>query len=238
MCNAGGNCECPGGSKLSADGSKCECPAEKPLWTGTECTTCPEGSQTRDGKCFCDDGSTEWKASAEDGACEKERLGECEDNADCKPGEYCYLYWGYGCSDNGEFQSGKFGVGNGPSDKGECRNARGDAKEGEKTGFVLGKSYRGYGYMTWWSAGRFCAALGRSQATLDSIKCSLENDNRYCLDRNMIDDLRSDFGSDSCMWLADEYGDSCRAYDVCLYAGYVYDDYRYYGGDSGSALCE
>ena len=231
MCNAEGKCECPGGSKLSADGSKCECPAEKPYWTGTECTMCPEGSQPLNGKCFCDNAPTqEWKASAENGGCDKKQVGECESNADCGPGEYCYLNYGYNCSN--EFDPDKFGVGKN-NIRSECRNARGDAKEGETTHFVGSNSY----YMTWWSAERFCKALGRNQATHATVKCSLNPAEGHCIDTddNIIADLQEDFGQTD-TWLED-YGDSCNSYHVSLYDDNVYIHHHYRNCNGHSALC-
>ncbi len=221
----GKKCVCPAGAVESEEG--CACSGTNSYWNGSKCTMCPDEAPwdetTKQCKC---EGNKVWKESKK--AC-VELVGECESNADCDPGEYCYLRIGSSCSN--EFDSNKFGFG-GSNYKGECRNAHGDAKVGRTTGFVRSETS-----MTWWSAGRFCAALGRRQATHGAIKCSLNYDDSYCidLDGNIIGDLQSDFGSDSWMWLADEYGDSCSAYGVRLDGGYVDYGNRYY---DGYALCE
>ncbi len=226
----GKKCVCPTGAEPGEDGEGCACKTATPYWNGTKCTTCPEGSQPLNGKCVCNnDTSKEWKASAEDGACEKELFGECESNADCGPGEYCYLYWGNSCSN--EFDSNKFGLGYN-NNKGECRNARGDANPGKKTHFVGSNSK-----MTWWSAERFCTALGRRQATRNTVRCGINPDDSSCIDTDgMLTNLRADFDSDSYMWLADEdENNSCNAYGVTLYRGDVGGYNRF---DTIYALCE
>ena len=232
MCNAEGKCECPGGSKLSADGSKCECPAEKPHWTGTECTECP-GDSTWDsttGECKCE-GNKVWKESRDGEDKCVELVGECQKNSDCGPGEYCYLKKGYGCGDDKEFDPNQFGIG-GMGEKSKCMNAVGDAKEGETTHFVGSNSY-----MTWWSAERFCKALGRNQATHATVKCSLNPAEGHCIgtDDNIIADLQEDFGQTD-MWLED-YGDSCNSYHVSLYDDNVYIHHHSRDCNGHSALC-
>ena len=237
----GKKCVCPTGAVESEEG--CACSGDKPYWDGSKCTTCPEGSQPLNGKCVCNnDTSKEWKASATDGACNEDRVGECESNADCGPGEYCYISYGKSCSN--EFDPDKFGFGTRYlNTKSECRNARGDAIPGKKTGFVLGKPNKDWGYMTWWSAERFCKALGRKQVTLNTLKCSIAPDSSYCMDvdGNIVADLKADFGSDSGMWLADECKyeydyDNCRMYRIYLDSGYADTGDLHDGGNQ--ALCE
>ncbi len=226
----GNDCSCPAGAEKSGeDGEECACSTEKPHWNGTECTACPEDSKwnSETGECECEDGKV-WKESRK--ACITV-VGECESNADCGPGEYCYLYDGYMCGR--EFHSSKFGIED--SYEGKCRNARKDSKKGEKSGFIIGKPDEHSGYMNWWSAGRFCEALGRPQATLASIGCDGVAGGSNCQSETRKN-LYDDFGS-YWVWMYDMYDSSCYAYAVGLTNGNVLDHLRrddapYY------ALCE
>ncbi len=233
------DCVCPAGAEKSGeDGEECACSTEKPHWNGTECTACPNGStwDSTTGECKCE-GNKVWKESVSGEDKCVEIVGECESNADCGPGEYCYIYYGYDCHDGQEFQSGKFGAGRYDYTS-ECRNARKDAVIGEKTGFALGwpeETKSNSKYMDWWSAGRFCEALGRKQATRASIGCGEVSSGGTC-DSQIRKDLYEDFGS-GYVWLYDMCNDSsCAAYYVLLYSGGVYNYNRYTGNTY--ALCE
>ncbi len=223
------DCVCPAGAEKSGeDGEECACSTAKPHWNGTECTACPEGSNwnSETSECECEDGKV-WKESRK--KCITV-VGECESNADCGPGEYCYLYGGYVCSR--EFHPSKFGIED--SYEGKCRNARKDSKKGEKSGFIIDKPGEHSGHMNWWSAGRFCEALGRKQATRASIGCGEVSSGGTC-DSQIRKDLYEDFGS-GYVWLYDMYDSSCAAYRVNLGLGDVG-----YGNRTSSilyALCE
>ncbi len=231
----GRKCACPAGAELSEDGEDCVCSTATPYWDGTKCTECPEDSKPEGGKCVCSsDTSKEWKASLENGGCDKERVGECESNADCGLGEYCYMYWGYQCGDGKEFDPNKFG-GN-SFHKSECRNASKDKVIGKKTGFALAWPEDAESTeMNWWSAGRFCEALGRKQATRASIGCGSVVGLGTCNSQTRTD-LKDDFSSKTRdrVWLENKI-DSCFAYNVSLDYGYVYTTN---GNASYSALCE
>ncbi len=230
----GKKCACPAGAELSEDGEKCVCSTATPYWDGTKCTTCPEGSKPENGKCVCSsDTSKEWKASLENGGCDKERVGECEKNSDCGLGEYCYMYYGKDCGDDQEFDPNKFGGYN--TRKSECRNASKDIKDGKagaKSGFIFGEPSVNNGYMTWWSAGRFCEALGMKQATRASIGCGEVSSGGICQIRK---DLYDDFGN-CWVWMYDMYDSSCNAYRVNLMGGIVDKYGRNRNGNY--ALCE
>ena len=231
----GNDCSCPAGAEKSEDGEECACSTEKPHWTGTECTACPEGSKwnSETGECECEDGKV-WKESKN--GC-VEIAGECESNADCGPGEYCYMYLGYQCYDDKEFDPNKFGGYS--THKSECRNARGDIeKEGADGKFVLGKAKKdntdsSSGYMNWWSAERFCEALGRPQAKRASIGCDGVAVGSNC-QSEIRKKLYEDFGS-GYVWLYDMYDSSCNAYGVHLTNGGVVNNHR---DGNAYALCE
>ncbi len=233
------DCVCPAGAEKSGeDGEECACSTEKPHWNGTECTACPEGStwDSTTGECKCE-GNKVWKESVSGEDKCVEIVGECESNADCGPGEYCYMYYGYQCYDGQEFQSGKFGAGSGTC-KSQCRNALKDAVIGEKTKFALawpeGAERR---TMNWWSAGRFCEALGRKQATLASIGCDGVAYNDHCQSetrKDLYDDFKNK--TDSYVWMYDMYNNSsCYASYVSLASGLVNYTIRY---SAHYALCE
>ena len=232
----GNDCSCPAGAEKSGeDGEECACSTEKPHWNGTECTECPNGStwDSTTGECKCE-GNKVWKESVSGEDKCVEIVGECESNADCGPGEYCYIYYGYNCGDGKEFQS--FGMGLHSSYTSECRNARKDIKDGKagtKSGFIFGKPSVYSGYMDWWSAGRFCEALGRKQATLASTGCDGVPYGEYCQSETRKN-LYDDFG-DYWVWMYDMYDFSCNAYYVNLNTGTVYDGPR---RATNYALCE
>ena len=231
----GNDCSCPAGAEKSGeDGEECVCSTEKPHWNGTECTACPEGSNwnSETGECECEDGKV-WKESRK--ACITV-VGECESNADCGPGEYCYMMSGYDCGDGKEFDSSKFG---GYSNYvSECRNARKDAVMGEKTDFALGwpeGTKKGFKYMNWWSAERFCEALGMSRPTRASIGCGSVSHGMCTSEirQNLYEDFNKNKASNK-FWLED-YGNSCFAYGIALDDGNV-GDYR--RPNALYALCE
>ncbi len=212
----GKKCVCPTGAVESEEG--CACSGDKPYWDGSKCTMCPEEAPwdetTKQCKC---EGNKVWKKSKN--GC-VELVGECQSNADCKLGEYCYLERG----DNryyDEFDPNKFGVKNGTSDTSTCRNALGDAKF--TTNFVGSESQ-----MSLRNAERFCAALGRPQATLDTIKCSINMSDSACIDTDMVPKLKDEISSD-CIWLA--------GYVITPDSGLI-DQYTSELSRRCSALCE
>ena len=165
---------------------------EKPNWTGSECVAeCPEGmflnsSQNRCVECLknedCqkDDRQHYWcdtSSSANYGTCKQCpewdethgcKIGECESNDDCGPGEYCYLYYGYSCTS--EFDKSK-GFGAGYNNyKSECRKAESDInKKGDTNSKYIMSTNSS---MTWWSAERFCEALGnKHMVTISELQC-------------------------------------------------------------------
>ena len=74
--------------------------------------------------------------------------------------------------------------------------------------------------MTWWSAERFCKALGRPQAKRESIGCGSVESGGTCNSQTRTD-LKDDFSKKSgTVWLED-YGNSCYAYRVELHYGEV-----------------
>ncbi len=147
------------------NGSECvsECPADKPFLYSSinQCVKClnNEHCEKGDGQhYYC-----ETDSSANYGTCtpcpewDKEhgcKIGKCESNDDCGPGEYCYLFHGYICTS--EFDKNKgFGAGDGTY-KSECRKAESDIN---KKGDTNSKYIMSTNSMTWWSAKRFCEAL-------------------------------------------------------------------------------
>ncbi len=144
-------------------GSECvsECPADKPVLYSNQCvecrtdTNCQKGDEehywcdTSDHNGTCKTCTYGWD---ETHGC---KVGECESNADCGEGEYCYLYYGYDCYS--EFDKNKgFGAGRG-NYKSECRKVEEDIN---KKGDTSSKYIMSTKSMTWWSAERFCEALG------------------------------------------------------------------------------
>ena len=164
----GKKCACPSGAEKSGeDGEECACSTATPYWDGTKCTACPEGSKAEGGKCVCNNDSTkEWKASLENGGCDKERVGECESNSDCGLGEYCYMYYGNDCTQ--EFKTDKFGVGINDSNKSQCKKAKSDINTSGDTNSKYILSTKD---MTWWSAERFCNALGKHMVKISDLNC-------------------------------------------------------------------
>ena len=232
----GKKCVCPAGAKSGKGGEECVCSGTNPYWDGTKCTTCPTGSQPLNGKCVCsNDPSKEWKASAEDGACNEERFGECEDNADCGPDEYCYLYFGKDCYN--EFDPNKFGVGRSDT-KSECRNVHDDikgGKAGNNSGFIFAEADVNSGYMTGWSAERFCKALGRSRPTRKSIGCGSVPSGSSCYSEMRMK-LTADFTS-GYVFLAEKYDNACYVYSINVGSGAVVHGSNN-PGNGGTALCE
>ena len=211
---SGGECVCPTGSTLDPSTEECACNLDTPRWTGTECTdSCPEGTEWSTYKeiCICRVNGTYYRWNESIGEC-KERYGECQGNVDCDPGEYCYMGYGEDCSQ--EFTPEKFGEGYYRRSK--CKKASTDKIEGEKSGYVKSQDR-----MTWWSAQRFCAALGRLPATRASIGCSnlgkSSGSGEDCTSET-IAKLKEDFGTDNrldLLWLEDGI-DNCHAYFAAL----------------------
>ena len=231
---------------------------DKPNWSGSECTaTCPPEKPYIDkwhvcveckisSHCQKDDGQHYWcDTDAHDagGTCElcpssnwdesKQlcKVGECESNDDCTQlhsnGWYCYLRYGY--RSTSEFNKNKaFGAGEGHT-KSECRNAESDKKSGTVNGKTLYTSSGGN--MTWWSAERFCDALGKRMLKWSDLdwKCYEGADNTeelpdptngkkwgYCKKTgekhggysnvsDTIKELKSGLGYGE-YWLGDKYG--------------------------------
>ena len=160
------------------NGSECvsECPADKPFLYSSinQCVECLNNEHCEKGNrqhYYC-----ETDSSANYGTCipcpewDKThgcKIGECESNDDCGPGEYCYLHFGYGCTS--EFDKSKgFGAG-GSTYKSECRKAENDInKSGDTSSKYIMSQYD----MTWWSAERFCKALGNKRmVTISELQC-------------------------------------------------------------------
>ena len=92
----------------------------------------------------------------------------------------------------------------------------------------MGKANVNDGFMTWWSAKRFCAALGRQVATRASIGCNVKPGATCPTQKE--GQIKSDFGS-YLFWFNDEYS-SCYAYGVSTKEGmlfYYFHDRNYYG---------
>ncbi len=230
-------------------GSECvsECPTDKPfLYSNSQCVEClkNEDCEKEDEEhYYCDTDSFGNYGTCkictygwdETHGC---KVGECESNADCGSGEYCYLY--YGLNVSSEFNKNKgFGAGIGYY-KSECRNASKDKIIGKKTGFALGwpPEVNGNHSMTWWSADRFCKALERPQATRESIGCGSVASGDTCSSQTRTD-LKDDFSKTSdCVWLED-YGNSRSAYYVGLSSGRVSSSSRSLSNHytSTGALC-
>ncbi len=280
ICNAEGKCDtCKNvyPDTPNWNGSECvaTCPEDKPVLYSNQCVECRTNSdcdKKGDGKHYwCDTGYY-----ANYGTCnqcadwdeEKQRckIGECESNADCKEGEYCYLYRGYSCTS--EFDKSKgFGEGS-DTYKSECRKAESDIN---KSGDISSKYIISTKVMTWWSAKRFCEALpgNKHMVTISELQCRhkiqysggeciygychAEGSEMACNKSSTSDDVSSgvkelskayngkeDSRPSQYLWLSDPYGSndsSCFAYRVYLYNGYL--DYISRGnGSFDYALCE
>ena len=199
-CSSSGSCITCGSSASAAAWNettrKCDycknVDLEKPNWSGSECVAeCPEGTFLnssyqrcveclKNEDCEKEDGQHYWcdtDYSANYGTCtpclewDKThgcKIGECESNEDCEEGEYCYLYYGYSCTS--EFDKSKgFGAGGG-TNKSECRKIEEDIN---KKGDINSKYIMSTNRMTWWSAERFCKALGNKRmVTISELQCN------------------------------------------------------------------
>ncbi len=127
-----------------------ECPPETPLYneeTG-ECEACPEDTRWNGKKCID---------------------YECRVNSDCNAGEYCHM-------DEGAFCDVEFETENNTSDyyTGECRlaNSAFQIINIDKEDGTTAKLYVSNEYMTWWSAQRFCDAIGKRMMALGDLGCA------------------------------------------------------------------
>ena len=127
-----------------------ECPPETPLYneeTG-ECEACPEGLRWNGKKCID---------------------YECRVNSDCNAGEYCHM-------DEGAFCNVEFETESNTSDyyTGECRlaNSAFHMINIDKEDGTTAKLYVSNEYMTWWSAQRFCDAIGKRMIALGDLGCA------------------------------------------------------------------
>ena len=127
-----------------------ECPPETPLYneeTG-ECEACPEDTRWNGKKCID---------------------YECRVNSDCNAGEYCHM-------DEGAFCDVEFETASNTSDyyTGECRlaNSAFQIINIDKEDGTTAKLYVSNEYMTWWSAQRFCDAIGKRMMALGDLGCA------------------------------------------------------------------
>lgn len=209
---------------------KCvKCTADKPYFNGTTCTTCPTATpqwNETTGACeACPSGTFSYGGKCYDG---------CRSNDDCKgrtdfAKPYCYMYNGYTCSN--EFS--------GPTSSyfsGVCADA---AEEIQTSGTVNGRiMYVSRRKMTYWSAERFCKALGKKRVSRDSLGCRGYTTGRSIGMCFSGDDFVNGTGgggvsgelyelykqynaNDYYAWLDDDYENSCLAYYVCLSNGRV-----------------
>ena len=238
VCNAEGNCDtCKNvyPDTPNWNGSECvaECPMDKPISYNNQCVECRKNED-----CPVKDEQHYWcDTNTNNGTCKTCtygwdethgcKFGECESNADCAShgeGYYCYLYTGNVCGR--EFKSGTFGKEDIYTS--ECRKAESDIN---KSGDTSSKYTMSTKSMTWWSAERFCEALGLPQATRESIGCG-EVGSGPCTSETLTTLKAAGFSD--WVWLED-YGDSCYAYPVNLNSG----DVKYYSRTrSYYALCE
>ena len=157
----------------------------------------------------------------------------CQENSDCningKTGYYCYLNFGYSCEQ--EFNSAEgFGVGK-DGYKSSCRKAEKDAREGETSHYVI--STVG---MDWWSAWRFCDALGRNHATRESINCGSKVDGDFFCTSDIMNKLVADFYRSA--WLDKDEG-TCKVYAPNFEHGNVFPySPETHAIGSGQALCQ
>ncbi len=188
---------------------------EKPICNeNNECEPCPEGEA--------------WNDEFEECV-----VTSCQENSDCningKTGYYCYLDFGYSCEQ--EFNSAEgFGVGK-DGYKSSCRKAEKDAREGKTSHYIISKVS-----MDWWSAWRFCDALGRKHATRESINCGSKVDGDFFCTSDIMNKLVADFYRAG--WLDKDEG-TCKVYAPSFDYGNVFPySPETHAIGSGQALCQ
>ena len=222
-CTTNDDCENPTPICNSATNT-CE-----PCENDSQCDTAQNEHCTFAGECVvCDANKEAWNDEFKECV-----VTLCQENSDCningKTGFYCYLDFGYSCEQ--EFNSTKgFGVGK-DGYKSSCRKAEKDAREGETSHYVI--STVG---MDWWSAWRFCDALGRKHATRESINCGSKVDGNFFCTSDIMNKLVADFSRAG--WLDKDEG-TCRVYAPSFDYGNVfpYSPEKHAIG-SGQALCQ
>ena len=267
---------------------------DTPNWSGSECVSeCPEGmflnsSQNRCVECLnnehCEKGDEQhyWcdtSSSANYGTCtlcyswdgdnQHCQRGECESNEDCKSKGDDYFCLSTGCNTTCTCPSGS-SCGNGQKtleescstykcEKIDSYKADNNDKEDPKNPYILSSKS-----MNWWSAQRFCEALGNKRmvtiSELDCCKTLGGTTTGYCCTKgettcsnstscNVSSEIkalrRAENGSETrgnrSYWLSDPYEsttldrDSCNAYVVTLFYG---DVGGYSRSNSYFALCE
>ncbi len=161
---------------------------------------------------------------------------ECRTNEDCAikgDGYYCYMKGGYNCTT--EFLDGDASYNNGT-----CRKASDDIETNSTSiNYVLSRVN-----MNWWSAQRFCKALGKKAVSMEAFQCAHSfcasgcdaNNFGYC--HETADDGVGSNNADNISFIIKElykgYGvkdvwtsldfNSCYSYDVYFPSGDVTHD--------------
>ena len=232
----------------------CKCNDPTEYWTGYGCTACPEGARQEDGTCKCTEegshlkgsacitcpaGVAEWSDAVDDCVCkEAGKLwtsdGKCIDNV-CNNGQPCpddedgnphYCYMSSISCDKG-VPSASSGTCTSVTE-GSYREVTVTNGTGTKTIYVSKSSS-----LNWWAADAFCQALGRKLGkpihlvSVGDLGCPKSNasscpDNSY--GKSLANQLRiNDYG-----WTSTTVSSTpCRAYNVSLDFGDVYDHARY-----------
>ena len=153
---------CPTGTTWSETERDCVCSDENKYWTGYQCVTCDAstgGTWDEENKeCKCNDENKYWSDSA--GACIE---NPCNHGQGCPVNQFCLSSTCSGCSSGTITES---------CSKYECKSIseytaeNKDSEHPDK--YVMTKDGK---YMNWWSAERFCNALGKHMVSATELKC-------------------------------------------------------------------